>query len=134
MHFLTSHPLEQPYLSLGFSCYWESAQFLWRITNCYFDVYDKWHSWSNVACVHRSQTNLSAIMETQFQSTLTNTLLDSWCGSCLWKSWIPNYGCADRLNYLKKTYKLGEVEAITSIIETGRCIKPTKNETLSSIR
>ena len=43
---------------------------LWRITECYFDVYDVWHGWSNVGCVHRSYTNLARRMEARFKQTL----------------------------------------------------------------
>mmetsp|Transcript_16911 Transcript_16911/g.40440 ORF Transcript_16911/g.40440 Transcript_16911/m.40440 type:complete len:388 (-) Transcript_16911:1421-2584(-) len=39
----------------GFTCYWASEQKLWRLTECHHDVYNHWHGWSNVACVHRSQ-------------------------------------------------------------------------------
>ena len=57
----------------GFTCYWASSTYLWRITECYFDVYETWHGWSNVACVHRSYTKLSNRMENRFLLTLNNT-------------------------------------------------------------
>ena len=55
----------------GFTCYWTSSTHLWRITECYFDVYETWHGWSNVACVHRSYSILAKRMEDRFISTLT---------------------------------------------------------------
>lgn len=57
----------------GFTCYWAGNARLWRITECYFEVYNHWHGWSNVACVHRSQRKLSEKMEELFLETL-----DSW--------------------------------------------------------
>jgi len=54
----------------GFTCYWAGNEKLWRITECYVDGYDLWHAWSNVACVHRSQTNLAGRMEALFLSTI----------------------------------------------------------------
>lgn len=54
----------------GFTCYWSGIKKLWRITDCYFDFYNGWHGWSNVACVHRSQTNLADAMEKSFLNTL----------------------------------------------------------------
>ena len=56
----------------GFTCYWTSSTHLWRITECYFDVYETWHGWSNVACVHRSYSILAKRMEDRFISTLTS--------------------------------------------------------------
>jgi len=57
----------------GFTCYWAGKGQLWRITECYFEVYNHWHGWSNVACVHRSQKKLSEKMENLFLETL-----DAW--------------------------------------------------------
>lgn len=59
--------------SKGFTCYWSGILKLYRITECYFEVYNHWHDWSNVACVHRSQTNLLEIMESIFMDTLNET-------------------------------------------------------------
>jgi hypothetical protein len=58
----------------GFTCYWLSGTSLWRITGCYFDVYDSWHGWSNVGCVHRSYVNLAMRMEDRFNSTLFHSI------------------------------------------------------------
>lgn len=58
------------FCTIGFSCYWLSGADLWRITECYFDVYNTWHYWSNVACVHRSYLNLAERMEIRFNKTL----------------------------------------------------------------
>jgi len=54
----------------GFTCYWAGERRLWRITQCYFDFYNHWHGWSNIACVHRSQQNLWDRMENLFHKTL----------------------------------------------------------------
>jgi FkbM family methyltransferase len=54
----------------GFTCYWAGQNQLWRITGCYFEVYNHFHGWSNVACVHRSQGELAEIMEQTFLTTL----------------------------------------------------------------
>ena len=54
----------------GFSCYWMYETDLWRITECYLDVYENLHIWSNVGCVHRSYTTLYRRMEARFNSTL----------------------------------------------------------------
>lgn len=54
----------------GFTCYWAGRGRLWRITQCYFKIYNYWHGWSNVACVHRSQTVLAEKMEKVFHNTL----------------------------------------------------------------
>lgn len=54
----------------GFTCYWTGDGDLWRITKCKHEFYDKWHDWSNVACVHRSQKELANSMETLFLDTL----------------------------------------------------------------
>mmetsp|Transcript_57106 Transcript_57106/g.66732 ORF Transcript_57106/g.66732 Transcript_57106/m.66732 type:complete len:446 (-) Transcript_57106:163-1500(-) len=58
----------------GFTCYW-AAKYgrLWRITECYFDIYNYWHGWSNIACVHRSQNKLAGKMERIFLD-----LLEMW--------------------------------------------------------
>jgi hypothetical protein len=58
------------FCTTGFTCYWLSGADLWRITECYFDVYNTWHYWSNVACVHRSYLNLAERMEIRFNKTL----------------------------------------------------------------
>jgi len=60
----------------GFTCYWLSGISMWRITGCYFDIYNKWHDWSNVGCVHRSYANLAKRMEDIFNSTLLRS--HSW--------------------------------------------------------
>ena len=53
----------------GFNCYWTGKKQLWRITDCYFDSMCR--AWSNVACVHRSQTGgLVEKMENIFLDTL----------------------------------------------------------------
>jgi FkbM family methyltransferase len=54
----------------GFTCYWSGQQKLWRLTECHHDVYNHWHGWSNVACVHRSQKVLATKMERLFLDTL----------------------------------------------------------------
>jgi len=54
----------------GFTCYWSGVKHLWRFTDCYFDMYKHWHGWSNIACVHRSQTSLVEKMENAFLNTL----------------------------------------------------------------
>ncbi len=53
------------------TCYWAGKDQLWRITDCwmlYFDI----HTWSNVACVSRSDSvqSLASKMEDTFQRTL----------------------------------------------------------------
>ena len=56
----------------GFTCYWSGRAKLWQITECYFEVYDQWHGWSNVACVHRNEVPvLSNKMEEVFLSTIS---------------------------------------------------------------
>ncbi|KAL7525507.1 hypothetical protein ACHAXR_001431, partial [Thalassiosira sp. AJA248-18] len=52
----------------GFTCYWAGNEKLWRITKCYFELYDQWHGWSNVACVHRSHEKLARRIEGVFLS------------------------------------------------------------------
>ena len=52
-----------------FSCYFAGQDRLWRITNCWMQYYDV-HTWSNVACVKRSSTNLATKMEDTFRRTL----------------------------------------------------------------
>eukprot|EP00984_Skeletonema_dohrnii_P038209 scaffold41179_cov172-Skeletonema_dohrnii-CCMP3373.AAC.1 len=47
----------------GFTCYWSGENRLWRISGCYFEHYNYFHGWSNVACVHRSQKRLYDRME-----------------------------------------------------------------------
>jgi len=54
----------------GFVCYWAAAKRLWRITSCYFEFYNHWHGWSNIACVHSSQSGLYKRMEELFLETL----------------------------------------------------------------
>lgn len=54
----------------GFTCYWSGNSKLWRITGCYFDVYNAWHGWSNVACVHRTYDKLAERMESLFLATM----------------------------------------------------------------
>jgi len=54
----------------GFNCYWAGNGKLWRINGCMHEIYDTWHFWSNVACVHRSQVSLSETMERIFFETL----------------------------------------------------------------
>lgn len=55
----------------GFTCYWMGTDKLWRITGCELEAYDHFHDWSNVACVHRSQTELSEKMEDVFLRTIS---------------------------------------------------------------
>jgi len=50
----------------GFTCYWAGKNKLWRISGCYFEHYNFFHDWSNVACVHRSQKTLYDRMEKVF--------------------------------------------------------------------
>jgi FkbM family methyltransferase len=57
--------------SKGFTCYWRGEGKLWQITECMHDTYSEWHNWSNVACVHRSQSVLSTIMENTFLKTIS---------------------------------------------------------------
>ena len=56
-----------------FTCYWAGKNRLWRITNCLnetiADLYE-YKSWSNVACVHRREIELTAIMEYIFRRTV----------------------------------------------------------------
>ena len=54
----------------GFTCYWAGERRLWRVTRCDFEVYHKWHGWSNLACVHWSQRELATKMEDLFLDTL----------------------------------------------------------------
>jgi len=54
----------------GFTCYWSGKKKLWRFNDCEFDIYKDWHGWSNIACVHRSQTSLAEKMEIIFLNTL----------------------------------------------------------------
>eukprot|EP00978_Attheya_sp_CCMP212_P019363 scaffold54205_cov55-Attheya_sp.AAC.1 len=54
----------------GYTCYWSGKGKLWRLTECGHDVYNHWHGWSNVACVHRSQEVLAMKMENLFLDTL----------------------------------------------------------------
>ena len=54
----------------GFTCYWSGEDELWRISGCYFEHYNYFHGWSNVACVHRSQKRLYDRMEKVFTDTL----------------------------------------------------------------
>jgi FkbM family methyltransferase len=56
----------------GFTCYWSGKSKLWRITGCYFDVYNTFHGWSNVACVHRTYEKLALRMEALFQVTIAS--------------------------------------------------------------
>jgi len=58
------------FCTIGFTCYWLSGADLRRITECYFDVYNTWHYWSNLACVHRSYSKLAERMEIRFNQTL----------------------------------------------------------------
>jgi len=58
----------------GFNCYWAGKKKLWRITNCELKKFEKWHGWSNVACVHRSQNELAQNMENLFLVTIGKTL------------------------------------------------------------
>mmetsp|Transcript_27684 Transcript_27684/g.31625 ORF Transcript_27684/g.31625 Transcript_27684/m.31625 type:complete len:462 (+) Transcript_27684:172-1557(+) len=63
----------------GFTCYWAgNIGQLYRITKCYFPVYETNHVWSNVACVHRSQTRLAQSMETIFLQTIYNVTSPSF--------------------------------------------------------
>lgn len=57
----------------GFTCYWAGEKRLWRISGCYFEHYNYFHGWSNVACVHRSQKILYGRMEKIFTD-----LLEEW--------------------------------------------------------
>ena len=57
----------------GFTCYWSGENRLWRISGCYFEHYNYFHGWSNVACVHRSQKILYDRMEKVFTD-----LLEEW--------------------------------------------------------
>jgi FkbM family methyltransferase len=55
-----------------FNCYWVGRDKLWRITNCMDDelkeIYE-FKSWSNVACVRRSELDLARQMESIFLRT-----------------------------------------------------------------
>ena len=57
---------------LGFTCYWAGQHQLWRITNCWLEHYSI-RSWSNVACVQRTQTELLRRMEQLFLKTLASS-------------------------------------------------------------
>ena len=54
----------------GFTCYWAGKDMLWRLSGCYFEHYNHFHGWSNIACVHRSQKKLHGIMEKVFTDLL----------------------------------------------------------------
>ena len=54
---------------LGFVCYWIGRGRLWRISGCWHPAYE-FHHWSNVGCVHESQTEWYAVMEGLFKKTL----------------------------------------------------------------
>ena len=54
----------------GFNCYWAGKKKLWRSTKCELEKFDKWHGWSNIACVHRSQNELAQNMENIFRTTI----------------------------------------------------------------
>ena len=54
----------------GFTCYWAGQQKLWRLTECDHELYEHWHGWSNVACVHRSQNVFATKMEKLFIDSL----------------------------------------------------------------
>jgi len=61
----------------GYTCYWQGSGKLWRITDCYHPIYNTWHGWSNVACVHRSHHKLAKRMEHMFQSAYENKYVNN---------------------------------------------------------
>eukprot|EP00668_Euglena_longa_P046023 GGOE01061707.1.p1 GENE.GGOE01061707.1~~GGOE01061707.1.p1 ORF type:complete len:373 (-),score=89.48 GGOE01061707.1:272-1309(-) len=62
-------PLEEA----GFVCYWLGKGKLWRITGCWHAAYSTVQVWANIGCVHRRETEWSAIMELIFQGTMRPT-------------------------------------------------------------
>lgn len=54
----------------GFTCYFAGKGDLLRLTECYFEIYKHWHGWSNIACAHRSQSDLANRMESLFLENL----------------------------------------------------------------
>lgn len=109
----------------GFTCYWASGSNLWRITQCYFDLYDSYKTWSNVVCVHRSHTKLLERMENKFLSTLADSTLEQeakFCSSCKG----PWGRCAARVTFLAQKYGVtNATQAKLDIMKSGRCINPT---------
>ena len=52
-----------------FDCYWQGNKGqLWRLTGCWHDSYYHKRSWSNIACIKRSETIVHALMETIAQT------------------------------------------------------------------
>jgi len=58
----------------GFTCYWAGVNRLWRLTGCQHPLYETWHEWSNVACVHRSKIDLAHIMEQTFKKSIQTNI------------------------------------------------------------
>eukprot|EP00581_Thalassiosira_minuscula_P010426 CAMPEP_0183710500 /NCGR_PEP_ID=MMETSP0737-20130205/6213_1 /TAXON_ID=385413 /ORGANISM="Thalassiosira miniscula, Strain CCMP1093" /LENGTH=440 /DNA_ID=CAMNT_0025938787 /DNA_START=54 /DNA_END=1376 /DNA_ORIENTATION=+ len=109
----------------GFTCYWASDNYLWRITQCYFDLYDSWKEWSNVVCVHRSNTKLLERMENNFLKTLADPTLEEKAKFC--KMCKGPWGrCVARLTYLIQKYgNTNATQVKLEIMERGYCINPT---------
>jgi len=108
----------------GFTCYWAGKGKLWRITNCYFDVFDSWHSWSNVACVRRTFTKLAEKMEGRFLSTIDDGLFadeyEKWDGKLTKREGLE---CDTRAQQIMQKWGSTFGEAISNEIKYGHCIK-----------
>lgn len=121
---MTSHPLASAIRETRriVQCYWSGRGTLWRITNCYFDVYDAWHGWSNVACVHRTHAELSRRMESTFESTLSLDVYSKFCGGCeYWPG--KKVKCGGRITYLINQYGMSEQAAMADLMKEGKCIE-----------
>jgi FkbM family methyltransferase len=110
----------------GFTCYWSGKSKLWRITGCYFDVYNTYHGWSNVACVHRTYEKLAERMESLFLATMKENevileMVDGrtvkFCKSNKWKG--TNIRCEGRAQFLVSKHNLSVQGARTSILVDG---------------
>lgn len=105
----------------GFTCYWAGkGGNIWRITKCYSEVYDGWHGWSNIVCVHRTHTKLAKRMEYRFSSTIAlfgGPDLNDWCGTC------SKGFCDEHMQFIVKNQKRTIRSAKLEIMRSGRCIK-----------
>jgi FkbM family methyltransferase len=103
----------------GFTCYWSGNSKLWRITGCYFDIYNTYHDWSNVACVHRTYEKLAERMEGLYLVTMKEDeyIEMTFCKSNRWKG--TNVNCGDRAQYLVSRYNIRIQDAKTSILVEG---------------
>jgi hypothetical protein len=109
----------------GFTCYWSGKSKLWCITGCYFDVYNTYHGWLNVACVHRTYEKLAERMESLFLATMKENedigeMVDrsiKFCKSKRWKG--TNISCEGRTHFLVSKYNIPVQDAKTSIMVDG---------------